>query len=43
MYSRPGLPLRPVKAVVVHYVGNPGTSAMMNRDFFESRKHGMLG
>ena len=26
-YSRPGTPLREISGVVVHYVGNPGTTA----------------
>lgn len=35
-YSRPGTPLEEVKAVVVHYVGNPGTTAEQNRSYFEN-------
>ena len=33
-YSRPGTPLRKISGVVVHYVGNPGSSAANNRSFF---------
>ena len=33
-WSRPGRPLYEVNAVVVHYVGNPGTTAQNNRDYF---------
>ncbi len=33
-YSRPGTPLKEISGVVVHYVGNPGTSAAANRSFF---------
>lgn len=33
-YSRPGEKLTAVNGVVVHYVGNPGTSAQQNRDYF---------
>lgn len=33
-YSRPGTPLEEISGVVVHYVGNPGTSAANNRSFF---------
>ncbi len=33
-YSRPGTPLRQINGVVVHYVGNPATSAEANRSFF---------
>ena len=35
-YSRPGTPLTQVTHVVVHYVGNPGTTAQQNRNYFES-------
>ena len=33
-YSRPGTPLETISGVVVHYVGNPGTTAAANRSFF---------
>ena len=33
-YSRPGTPLEEISGVVVHYVGNPGTTAAANRSFF---------
>ncbi len=33
-YSRPQTPLTKVNGVVVHYVGNPGTSAKANRNYF---------
>lgn len=33
--SRPQDPLMKLNGVVVHYVGNPGTSAKANRDYFE--------
>lgn len=33
-YSRPGEALPQVNGVVVHYVGNPGTTAKQNRSFF---------
>ena len=32
-YSRPGTPLDAVDGVVVHYVGNPGTTAGQNRSY----------
>lgn len=35
-YSRPGTPLREISAVVVHYVGNPGSSAKNNRSYFQN-------
>ena len=37
-YSRPQKPLGKVKNIVIHYVGNPGTSAKNNRDYFEGLK-----
>lgn len=37
-YSRPGARLQKVNAVTVHYVGNPGTSAINNRNYFENLK-----
>ena len=33
-YSRPGTALEEVNGVVVHYVGNPGTTAEQNRSYF---------
>lgn len=36
--SRPQLALEQVKGVVIHYTANPGTDAMANRNYFESRK-----
>jgi len=33
-YSRPGTPLDEVKGVVIHYVGNPNTTADQNRSYF---------
>lgn len=35
-YSRPGTPLRTIDGVVLHYVGNPGTTARANRNYFQS-------
>ncbi|MBC8547964.1 N-acetylmuramoyl-L-alanine amidase, partial [Clostridiaceae bacterium NSJ-31] len=34
-YSRPGTKIRPTK-VIVHYVGNPGSTAQNNRDYFDN-------
>lgn len=42
-YSRSGKSLHEVKALVMHWVGNAGTSAEANRNFFESRKGGRGG
>lgn len=39
-YSRPGIKMLGVKGVVIHYVGNPGSSAEANRNYFESLKSG---
>ena len=33
-YSRPGRKLEAINAVVVHYTGNPGTTAKQNRSYF---------
>lgn len=35
-YARPGLALEQVNGIVVHYVGNPGTTAAQNRSYFAS-------
>lgn len=35
-YSRPGTPLEQVNGVVIHYTGNPGTTAQQNRSYFEN-------
>lgn len=34
-YSRPGEKIEPVTGIVIHYVGNPGTTAQNNRNYFE--------
>jgi len=36
--SRPGLELKSINGIVIHYTGNPGTDAEANRNYFESRK-----
>ena len=40
-YSRPGDPLEKINGVVIHYVGNPGTTAHANRNYFESLASGL--
>jgi len=35
-YSRPGYLLEAVNGVVIHYIGNPATTALQNRNFFEN-------
>lgn len=42
-WSRPGTELKSIKGVVIHYVGNPGTSAEANRNYFESLQDGKEG
>lgn len=42
-WSRPGTPLKKIKGVVIHYVGNPGTSAQANRNYFASLSNGKEG
>lgn len=37
-YSRPNKKLKGVKGVVIHYVGNPKSTAAANRNYFESLK-----
>ncbi len=34
-YSRPGIALDSVDNIVIHYTGNPGTTAQQNRDYYE--------
>ncbi len=34
-FSRPGTELEEVNGIVIHYTGNPGTTAMQNRNYFE--------
>ena len=36
--SRPQIALNNIRGVVIHYTANPGSDAMANRDYFESRK-----
>ena len=42
-FSRPGTPLEEINAVVLHYVGNPGTTAKANRDYFNTLALGRDG
>lgn len=37
-YSRPGTETNKITGIVVHYTANPGSTAMNNRDYFESLK-----
>ena len=37
-YSRPGIALKAVKGIVVHYTANPGSSAVANRNYSEKLK-----
>lgn len=38
-YSRPGKKLTSIKNIVIHWVGNAGSSAIANRNYFESLKN----
>ena len=40
-WSRPGTELEKIDGVVIHYVGNPGTTARANRNYFESLSSGL--
>jgi len=42
-WSRPGEALKKVNGIVLHYVGNPGTTAQANRNYFNSLASGELG
>ena len=42
-WSRPGTPLEKIDGVVIHYVGNPGTTAEANRNYFQSLSSGDEG
>ncbi|MCI2055644.1 MAG: N-acetylmuramoyl-L-alanine amidase [Oscillibacter sp.] len=42
-YSRPGTELKGIRGIVIHYVGNPNTTAEANRNYFESLKDGTDG
>ena len=42
-YSRPGTELESIRGVVIHYVGNPGTTAHANRNYFASLSSGEEG
>jgi N-acetylmuramoyl-L-alanine amidase len=37
-FSRPGKGLESVKGIVIHWVGNAGSTALANRNYFESLK-----
>lgn len=41
-WSRPQIKMKVVKGIVVHWVANPNSTAMGNRNFFEQRKAGQL-
>ena len=42
-WSRPGTPLKKIDGVVIHYVGNPATTAQANRNYFASLADGAEG
>lgn len=37
-YSRPGTKVKKIEKIVIHYLGNPKTTAQQNHDYFESLK-----
>ncbi|MDO5392185.1 MAG: peptidoglycan recognition family protein [Eubacteriales bacterium] len=37
-YSRPGIPISEINGIVIHYTANPGSTAIANRNYFESLK-----
>lgn len=39
-YSRPGTPLTNINGIVIHYVGNSGSTGEQNRDYFENLQTG---
>lgn len=39
-YSRPGIALKQINGIVIHYTANPGSSAQANRNYFENLKSG---
>ncbi|MEG0805584.1 MAG: peptidoglycan recognition family protein [Lachnospiraceae bacterium] len=41
-YARPGIQLKEVKGIVIHYTANPGTGAKQNRDYFQGLKDSKL-
>ena len=41
-WSRPGEALKKVRGIVLHYVGNPGSTAQANRNYFASLADGEL-
>lgn len=41
-FSRPETPLKSVKKIAVHYVGNAGSTAIANRNYFESLQFGKM-
>ena len=38
--ARRGEPMKKVTDIAIHYVGNPGTTAQANRNYFESLSSG---
>jgi N-acetylmuramoyl-L-alanine amidase len=39
IFSHPGRPLASVRGIVVHWVANPGSSAIANRNYFDGLKN----
>ena len=42
-YSRPGRPIKEVRSIILHWTGNPLTTARQNRNFFADKADGHTG
>ena len=42
-FSRPGIETKEIEYIVIHYLGNPQTTAQENHDYFESLKNDLDG
>ncbi len=42
-YSRPAKSLKNISGIVLHWVANPKSSALANRNFFETKQYGQHG
>jgi N-acetylmuramoyl-L-alanine amidase len=42
-FSRPAKKINTIKGIVIHWVANPNTTFIQNRNFFENRKDGKSG
>lgn len=42
-FSRPQRQLHQIRGIIIHWVANPMTTPLQNREFFEQRRHGQNG